>query len=76
MLCTKPGDRWHYRDNGVTLKRDGIESRYFHFSPGPEAASVAEDGGLIEIQVFRAKGRRGRAAKLDEFRGQDKYGIA
>jgi hypothetical protein len=72
----EPGDRWHYQDNGVTLKRDGVETRYFHFVPGPEKTSVAEDGGLIEVQVFRAKGKKRRAARLDQYRSQEIYGIA
>ncbi|KAK4679952.1 hypothetical protein QC764_208710 [Podospora pseudoanserina] len=54
----------------------GIESRNFVFLPGQEHKSVAEDGGLIEIQAFRAKARRARAPKLEEYRLQDNYGIA
>lgn len=44
--------------------------------PGQERKSVAEDGGLVEIQVFRAKDRRPRAPRLEQFRGQEMYGIA
>lgn len=44
--------------------------------PGQEQKSVAEDGGLVEIQVFRAKDRRPRAPKLESFRNQEMYGIA
>jgi hypothetical protein len=54
----------------------GFEGRNFVFLPGEEYKSVAEDGGLIEIQVFRARERRARAPKLDEFRFQENYGIA
>ena len=71
----EPSDRWHYKEDGVILKRDGIESRSFHFASDPEERSVAEEGGTIEIQVFRSHGRRRRAAKLDQFRNQEKYGI-
>jgi hypothetical protein len=53
-----------------------FEGRNFVFLPGQEDKSVAEDGGLIEIQVFRAKERRARAPKLEEFRFQENYGIA
>jgi hypothetical protein len=56
--------------------RIGFEGRNFVFLPGQEYKSVAEDGGLIEIQVFRAKERRARAPKLEEFRFQENYGIA
>ena len=54
----------------------GFEGRNFVFLPGQEFKSVAEEGGLIEIQVFRAKERRARAPKLEEFRFQENYGIA
>ena len=56
--------------------RIGFEGRNFVFLPGQEYKSVAEDGGLIEIQVFRAKERRARAPRLEEFRVQENYGIA
>ncbi|KAH8887358.1 hypothetical protein GQ53DRAFT_784319 [Thozetella sp. PMI_491] len=54
----------------------GIESRNFLFLPGQENKSVADDGGLIEVQVFRARDKSARAPRLDQFRHQDKYGIA
>ncbi|KXX75705.1 hypothetical protein MMYC01_206611 [Madurella mycetomatis] len=54
----------------------GFEGRSFVFLPGQEYKSVAEDGGLIEIQAFRAKERRPRAPRLEEFRFQNNYGIA
>ena len=41
-----------------------------------ERKSIADDGGLVEIQVFRAKDRRPRALKLEQFRNQEMYGIA
>lgn len=72
----EPSDRWNHEEDGMIMKPDGIEARYFHFMGGQEDKSVAEDGGLIEIQVFRAKGRKRRAAKLDQYRHQEKYGIA
>ncbi len=54
----------------------GFEGRNFVFLPGQEFKSVAEDGGLIEIRAFRAKARRARVPKLEEFRFQENYGIA
>ncbi|KAJ4306471.1 hypothetical protein N0V88_001274 [Collariella sp. IMI 366227] len=56
--------------------RVGFEGRNFVFLSGPAAQTVAEDGGLIEIRVFRAKERRARAPRLDEFRFRENYGIA
>ncbi|KAL7907990.1 hypothetical protein GGI35DRAFT_486916 [Trichoderma velutinum] len=60
----EPSDRWHLKQDGVLLKRSGIESRSFCFSPGPDAIAAADDGGLIEVQVFRAKSRRRSTPQL------------
>ncbi|KAK4219213.1 hypothetical protein QBC37DRAFT_461735 [Rhypophila decipiens] len=54
----------------------GLEERNFVFLPGQENKSAAEDGGLIEIQAFRAKGRSAKAPKVEEFRHPQAYGIA
>ncbi|KAI0016735.1 hypothetical protein F4780DRAFT_797497 [Xylariomycetidae sp. FL0641] len=65
----KPGDRWG--EDGVA----GIESRYFHFVRNPEERGAANDGGLIEVQVFRCKGRKRSAVMLDPYRHREHYGI-
>ncbi|KAK0635180.1 hypothetical protein B0T17DRAFT_33342 [Bombardia bombarda] len=54
----------------------GFEGRNLVFLPGQEKKSVAEDGGLIEVRAFRAKERKARVPRLDEFRNQTNYGIA
>ena len=54
----------------------GVEKRSLLFLPGQESKPIAEDGGLIEIQVFRASARHSRAPVLDEFRYYDNYGVA
>ncbi len=72
----EPSDRFQQNDNGVLLKAAGIEARHFRFVSEPADQSVADDGGLVEFQVFRAKGRNGRAARLDLCRNPEKYGIA
>jgi len=67
----------HYNiitENDVVVDAVGIEGRYFKFIPG-EQVSVADDGGLIEVQVFRAEARKRRAPVIDRFRNQNKYGI-
>ncbi|KAM0251308.1 hypothetical protein ACHAQJ_008248 [Trichoderma viride] len=71
----EPSDRWHSKQNGTLLKRNGIESRSFCFSPGPHAIAAADDGGLIQIQVFRAKSRRRSTPQLVPHRDQQQYGI-
>ncbi|KAK1968249.1 hypothetical protein LY78DRAFT_574600 [Colletotrichum sublineola] len=70
----EPDSKWQYRNSGVVYKRDGVEKRFFHFAPRFEA-SAALDGGLIELRVFRSKGRTRRAPELKGFRKQDMYGI-
>ncbi|KAI5919101.1 hypothetical protein F4810DRAFT_520724 [Camillea tinctor] len=70
------GDRWGDAVTSLELETVGIETRYFHFMLGLDKQSVAEDGGLIEVQIFRCKGRKRVAAKLDAYRNQEQYGIA
>ncbi|KAJ4129985.1 hypothetical protein NW768_006957 [Fusarium equiseti] len=72
-LCI-PSDRWKYKENGVLHTRDGIEARRFCFLPA-ENQSVAEEGGFIEVQVFRAKGRIRRLPVLEKHRNQETYGL-
>ncbi|KAI1497137.1 hypothetical protein F5X99DRAFT_31939 [Biscogniauxia marginata] len=72
----EPGDRWGDAAGGFEMGTVGIETRYFHFMLGLDKKSIAEDGGLIEVQVFRCKGRKRVAAKLDGYRNQERYGIA
>ncbi|RYC57479.1 hypothetical protein CHU98_g8747 [Xylaria longipes] len=67
----KWGDACGYNEAG----HPGIETRYFHFMPGLDKKSVAEDGGIIEVQVFRCKGRKRIALELDAYRNQERYGI-
>ncbi|KAK3308744.1 uncharacterized protein B0T15DRAFT_117377 [Chaetomium strumarium] len=62
--------------SGMYYDEVGFEGRNFVFLPGQDHKSVAEDGGLIEIRAFRAKERRARAPRLEEFRYQENYGIA
>lgn len=71
----EPDHKWQYRESGVTYKREGVEKRYFHFTPRFGEISAAMDGGLIDLQVFRSKKRKRRAPQLADFRSQDKYGI-
>ncbi|KAI1097055.1 hypothetical protein F5B19DRAFT_17862 [Rostrohypoxylon terebratum] len=55
----------------------GIEARYLHFMRDPERKSGDEEGGLIEIQVFRCRGRKRIAVVLDPCpnRNRDCHGI-
>lgn len=71
----EPCDRWNQEENGLVFKQEGIEARYFYFVSDQQQLSVADDGGLVEVHVFRAKGRKRRAAKLEQYRQMDKYGI-
>jgi len=70
-----PSDTWDYKDTGVVYKNNGTEARPFYFSQELRERSAAIDGGLIEVQVFRARGRKRRIPKIEEYRGQEQYGI-
>lgn len=70
-----PGERWNYKDNGVVYKNNGTEARPFFFIKEDTERSAAEEGGLIEVLVYRARGRRRRMPRPEEFRSQDKWGI-
>ncbi|KAI1371490.1 hypothetical protein F4677DRAFT_435348 [Hypoxylon crocopeplum] len=71
----KPSDGLRRKNGDAAV---GIETRCFHFMPRVAGVSVAEDGGLIEVQVFRCQGRKRIAPELDPYpqRNQGRYGIA
>ncbi|KAI0407523.1 hypothetical protein F4802DRAFT_26790 [Xylaria palmicola] len=71
----QPEDRWGDAWGSDEAGYPGIETRYFHFMPGLDTKSVAEDGGVIEVQVFRCKGRKRIALELNVYRNQEHYGI-
>ncbi|KAK1760984.1 hypothetical protein QBC47DRAFT_368759 [Echria macrotheca] len=52
----------------------GLDERTFVFLPSRDT-SVAEDGGLIEVKVFRASERRPRSPELSEFQYRNNYGV-
>ncbi|KJR83107.1 uncharacterized protein SPSK_04148 [Sporothrix schenckii 1099-18] len=73
----QPSTYYQHNDNGVIMTEYGIESRCFRFvTCGSAAASIANDGGLIQVQVFRARSRHRRAPQPDPYRGNYKYGVA
>lgn len=71
----EPSHRFRSLDDGEEFDMPGIEARYFKFMPSLKTNSVADDGGLIEVQVFRAKARAPRAPRLEQCRNQVKYGV-
>ncbi|KAL7625598.1 hypothetical protein AAE478_004818 [Parahypoxylon ruwenzoriense] len=56
----------------------GIETRSFHFVPGLSEKTAAEDGGFIEVQVFRCRARKRIAPILNQYphRHPERYGIS
>jgi len=74
----EPDHRWQCKDDrGRIFKPDGIEARFFQFLPSADGpGSSAEEGGVIEVQVFRAKGKKRRAPRLGECIGQERFGIS
>ncbi|CAL3972005.1 unnamed protein product [Diplocarpon coronariae] len=71
----EPSDRWNYKHEGIVFKNMGTEARIFIFGHEDEERSAASDGGLIEIMVFRARGRKRRLPKPTDFKNQEGYGL-
>ena len=69
-----PTSRWNYKYDERVYKNCGTEMRPFYFS-SIKGRSAADDGGLIEVRVFRAKGRHKRLPTPAEFKPQDQYGL-
>ncbi|KAI0854378.1 hypothetical protein F5Y00DRAFT_267574 [Daldinia vernicosa] len=69
-----PGDGLRDKDGNIPV---GIETRYFHFVHGLDQTLASEDGGLIEVQVFRCRGRKRIAVDLDPYSHlhQERHGI-
>ncbi len=61
--------------DGVVYKNMGVEARPFLFSKEEEERSAGTDGGLIEVNVYRARGRKRRMPAPADFKSQDGYGI-
>lgn len=73
----EPSILYQHRENGIVMTQYGIESRCFRFVSCCSAeASIADEGGLIEVQVFRAKSRTRIAPQPDRYCGAAKYGVA
>jgi len=70
-----PSDRWNYQHEGVLYKNNGTETRSFFFNNKAEALSAANDGGLIEVRVYRALGRKRKLPEPLVYKSQDDYGI-
>ncbi|EJT74113.1 hypothetical protein GGTG_07961 [Gaeumannomyces tritici R3-111a-1] len=73
-----PGKLYEYTDEqGRTMIQPGIEARRFVFLPQDnKTTSVASEGGLIEVQVFRSYGRTRRAPNPLPYRSHENYGVA
>jgi hypothetical protein len=72
----KPGENWRQKVDGIDVRAIGIETRSFHFVPGLEGKSIAEDGGLVEVRVFRSDARKRISPRMDDYRSQERYGLA
>jgi len=71
----EPSDRWNYKHEGTIFKNMGTEARPFYFWFEEQVRSAANDGGLIEVMAFRARGRKRRLPAPTDFKNQDGYGI-
>ena len=54
---------------------DPAEVKSFFFNEENRNKPTSDDGGLFEVKVFRACGKRRRTPILDAFKSQDKFGI-
>jgi len=70
-----PSERWNYQHAGIVYKNNGTEMRSFFFNNKEEALSAANDGGLIEVLIYRAFGRQRKLPEPVNYRPQDEYGI-
>ncbi|KAG4435570.1 hypothetical protein IFR05_008950 [Cadophora sp. M221] len=71
----EPSDRWNYKHEGTVFRNMGTEIRPFIFGHEEKGGSAAKEGGLIEVMVFRARGRKRRLPKPTDFKAQEGYGI-
>lgn len=71
----EPSDRWNYKYEGTVFRNMGTEARPFIFGYENKERSAAKDGGLIEVMVFRARGRKRKLPKPTDFKNQEDYGI-
>lgn len=72
-----PSDAWTYEDDhGQIYKRCGLEPRAFYFTRHDPSLSPATDGGLIQVRVFRSRGRQRRIQEPGTYKNQEIYGIA
>lgn len=71
----EPSSKWNYRYEGTTFKCMGTETRPFFFAKEDEERSAGNDGGMIEIKVYRAAGRRRKMPEPIDFKSQERYGI-
>lgn len=69
-----PTSRWNYKHDDTIYKNCGTEIRPFYFSNIQER-SAADDGGLMEVCVFRSSSRRRKEPNPAEFKPQDQYGL-
>jgi hypothetical protein len=65
---------------GVVYKKMGLEKRAFFFAKEDRTvqggSSVAADGGLIEIRVYRSSNRVRRVQEPAVYKCQEEYGLA
>ncbi|QSZ30493.1 hypothetical protein DSL72_000047 [Monilinia vaccinii-corymbosi] len=71
----EPDSEWDYKEGKIVYKNPGTEYRPFFFSQESGGRTAGDDGGLIEIQVFRARGRKRRNPRLEQYKDQTKYGV-
>lgn len=71
-----PSDEYNYEDEkGIRLKNCGLERRNLYFAEEENPISPLDEGGVIEVRFFRARGRQQRMQDPPKFENQDGYGL-
>ncbi|KAH8663537.1 hypothetical protein BGZ60DRAFT_565592 [Tricladium varicosporioides] len=62
-------------ESGVGFKNCGLERCAFFFAHPRDDAHIKDDGGMIEIQVYRAHHKYRKVQEPLEYRDQSNYGV-
>lgn len=73
--CLFQGEELNYNEQGMPFLRAGIEARSSMFAQQRKKHNPAQEGGDIEIVVFRSCGRRKKHAAPQAFKDQEEFGI-
>ena len=70
-------NRYAFNEDGDVYKQDGLEVRPFFFAgvDNKTSPNAATEGGCIEVQVFRSRGKKRRVPDTEPCHKQNKHGL-